>query len=67
MESERQAFENDWSSALTGLKVKNPWEGEGGTCTPYNGLYGEAPSERGIFFRLVVDTCKRIGISRAEV
>ena len=33
--------------------------------TPYNGLYGEAPSEMGTFFRLQV--YKRVGISRAEV
>ena len=32
---------------------------------PYNGLYGEAPPERGTFFRLRV--YKRVGISRAEV
>ena len=29
------------------------WEGGGG-CTPYNGLYGEAPPEKGTFFRLQV-------------
>ena len=29
--------------------------------TPYNGLYGEAPPERGTFFRLQV--YKRVGIS----
>ena len=33
----------------------------GGEGTPYNGLYGEAPPERGTFFRLEV--CKRVGIS----
>ena len=37
----------------------------GGGGTPYNGLYGEAPPERGTFFRLQV--YKRVGISRAEV
>ena len=67
MESEPQAFENDWPTTLTGLKVKNPWEGEGSSCTPYNGLHGESPYERGTFFRLVLDTCKRVWISRAEV
>ena len=36
-----------------------------GGSTPYNGLYGEAPPERGTFFRLLV--YKRVGISRAEV
>ena len=37
--------------------------GRGGT--PSNGLYGEAPLERGSLFRLAV--CKRVGISLAEV
>ena len=32
----------------------------GGGVTPYNGLYGEAPPERGTFFRLQV--YKRVGI-----
>ena len=32
------------------LSVKLP----GGEGTPYNGLYGEAPPERGTFFRLQV-------------
>ena len=36
----------------------------GGESTPYNGLYEEAPPERGTFFRLEV--YKRVGISRAE-
>ena len=39
--------------------------GGGGTGTPYNGLYGEAPPERGVFFRLEVH--KRVGIPRDEV
>ena len=30
--------------------------------TPYDGLYGEAPPERGTFFRLQV--YKRVGISQ---
>ena len=38
--------------------------GEGGG-TPYNGLYGEAPFERGTFFRLQV--YKRVGVSQVEV
>ena len=38
---------------------------QGGWGTPYNGLYGEAPPERGTFFRLQV--CKRVGISQVEV
>ena len=33
--------------------------------TPYNGLYGEAPPERGTLFRLEV--YKRVGISRVEL
>ena len=33
--------------------------------TPYNGLYGEAPPERGTFFRLQV--YERVGISQVEV
>ena len=37
----------------------------GGGNTPYNGLYREAPPERGTLFRLEV--YKRVGISRAEV
>ena len=37
----------------------------GGRGTPYNGLYGEAPPERGTFFRLRV--YKRVGISQFEV
>ena len=34
----------------------------GGVGTPFNGLYGEAPPERGTFFRLQV--YKRVGISQ---
>ena len=41
------------------------WGGGGGGGTPYNGLYVEAPPERGTLFRLEV--YKRVGISRAEV
>ena len=33
--------------------------------TPYNGLYGEVPPERGTFFRLKVD--ERVGILLVEV
>jgi len=36
--------------------------GPGGGGTPYNGLYGEVPPERGTFFRLQV--YKRVGISQ---
>ena len=41
------------------------YPGGGGGGTPYNGLYGEAPPERGIFFTLQVH--ERVGISRVEV
>ena len=44
--------------------VVSPREGGGG-CTPHNGLYGEAPPERGTFFTLQV--YERVGISRVEV
>ena len=36
-----------------------------GGGTPYNGRYGEAPPERGAFFRLHVH--ERVGISLVEV
>ena len=36
-----------------------------GGGTPYNGLYGEAPPERGTFFRLQV--YKWVGISQVKV
>ena len=39
--------------------------GGGGWRTSYNGLYGEAPPERGTFFTLQV--YERVGISRVEV
>ena len=39
--------------------------GGGGWVTPYNGLYGESPPERGTFLRLQVYT--RGGISQVEV
>ena len=39
--------------------------GGGVKGTPYSGLYGEAPPERGTFFRLQV--YKRVGISQVEV
>ena len=37
----------------------------GGGGTPYNGLYGDAPPERGTLFKLAAD--KRVGISRVGV
>ena len=39
--------------------------GGGGAGTPYNGLYGEAPSERDALLRLEV--YETVGISRAKV
>ena len=39
--------------------------GGGGGATPYDGLYREAPPERGTFFRLQVS--ERVGISLVEV
>ena len=39
--------------------------GGGGGGIPYNGLYGEAPPERGTFFMLQV--YERVGISQVEV
>ena len=39
--------------------------GGGGGCTPHDGLYGEAPPERGIFFRL--HEYERLGISLVKV
>ena len=39
--------------------------GWGGGGTPYSGLYGEAPPDRGTFFRLQV--YKTVGISQVEV
>ena len=37
----------------------------GGGVTPYNSLYGEAPPDRGTFFR--VQVCKRVEISQVKV
>ena len=45
------------------LYVQPPTPPKGGT--PYNGLYGEAPPERGTFFRPQV--YERVGISQVEV
>ena len=47
---------------LTGVQSRG---GGGGGVTPNDGLYGEAPSERGLFFRLQV--YERVGISLVEV
>ena len=46
-----------------GAGAANPKPGGGGT--PYNGLYGEAPPERGTFFSLQV--YERVGILQVEV
>ena len=55
----------DFLGIQNNLKIRVPaYPGPGGG-TPHNGLYGEAPFERGTFFRLQV--YKRLGISRAEV
>ena len=45
--------------------ILNLARGGGGGGTPYNGLYGEAPPQRGTLFRLEV--CDRVGISRVQV
>ena len=47
---------------LTTLGPFQYWAGGGGGGTPYDGLYGEAPPERGTFFSLQV--YKRVGISQ---
>ena len=44
-------------------RLKRP--GGGGTGTPHNGLYGEAPPEKGTFFRL--QEYKRVEILLVEV
>ena len=48
-----------------GLAIGEHGIGTGVGGTPYDGLYGEAPPERGIFFRLQV--YERVGISLDEV
>ena len=53
---------NIGSELISGFTV---WKLPGGGGTPYNGLYGEAPPERGTRFRLEV--YKRVEISRVEV
>ena len=50
------ASANDFRFQLEWLQYFN--QSRGGT--PYNGLYGEAPPERGTFFRLQV--YERVGI-----
>ena len=53
------------SEIVSGLEIVVNHPGGGGGGTPYNGLYVEAPPERGTFFRLQV--CKRVGISQVEL
>ena len=53
-------------TAVSALLGSSPWYSQAlGGGTPYNGLYGEAPTERGTIFRLEV--CERVGISRVQV
>ena len=51
--------------SLSGIFHYLPLGGAGGGNTQYNGLYGEAPPERGTFFRLQV--YDREGILLVEV
>ena len=50
---------------LTPFSPETEYSLRGGGGTPYNGLYGEAPPERSIFFRLQV--YKRVGTLLVEV
>ena len=56
-----ERFQNNavWVIGFTGFWIEGPGD------TPYDGLYGEVPPERGIFFRLQV--YDRVGISLVEV
>ena len=63
---ERSTESNLWCIKLLSKDAylfKGVKKARGGT--PYNDLYGEAPPERGTFFRLQV--YKRVGISQVEV
>ena len=55
-----ELFVSSWCTK----KTRFPWGGGKG-CTPYNGLYGEAPPERGTFCRL--QAYERVGILLVEV
>ena len=57
-----QAHLANLHTTLLLVPLPNPGGGGG---TPYNNLYGEAPLERGAFFRL--QAYKRVGISQVEV
>ena len=50
---------------LASLWIRIPGINTRGRVTPYNGLYGESPPERGTYFRLQV--YERVGISLVEV
>ena len=55
-----ELFVSSWCAK----KTRFPWGGGRG-CFPYNGRYGEAPPERGTFFRFQVYESE--GISLVEV
>ena len=54
-----------WQFTHNTSQLSKSWGGGGYSLTPYNGLYGEALTERGTFFRLQV--YKRVGFSQVEV
>ena len=54
----KKLTQNDWT-----ILQRNELNLRG--VTPYNGVYGEAPPERGTFLRLQV--YKRVGISQVGV
>ena len=47
------------------MRIPTAWGGGGGGGSPYNGLYGEAPPERGTFFSLQV--YEKVGLLLVEV
>ena len=55
------SFANIFMAAAETEIINKPGVGD----TPYDGLYGEAPPERGTFFRLQV--YQRVRISQVEV
>ena len=63
LNSDKKLFQNYIKLMDESVKQKVTPEARG--VTPYNGLYGEAPPERGTFFRLQV--YKRVRISQVEV
>ena len=62
-QSERENPNTGKEKRRTLRKSNQPVAGPGGDA--YKGLYGEAPPERGIFFRL--QAYKRVGIPLVEV